>query len=213
MLQATLDGVTAAFYNAFFTSLPIGGFALLDRPLRRFTTLEEHPEAYNRKPPLTAGAFWKTGVATAVIHALVRLIQRAFLLAFYVTTILHCIGLCKCRVTRGFLCQTGGAIWKPGIVMAVIHTLVVAQAELSLAFQALCLQGMPDHGRCMEDLHCYGGQPCLGECVDRVHFCAPYTLGVFMGCLPAKPGMLHCIARCIAPLYCWSRVSSPEPGA
>lgn len=63
--------MTAAFYNAFFTSLPIGGFALFDRPLRRFTTLEAHPAAYNRRPPLTAGAFWKTGVATAIIHALV----------------------------------------------------------------------------------------------------------------------------------------------
>ena len=99
MLQATLDGVTAAFYNAFFTSLPIGGFALFDRPLRRFTTLEEHPEAYNRKPPLTAGAFWKTGVATAVIHALVRLMQRAFLFAFHVI-ILHWRSFCKYRMIR-----------------------------------------------------------------------------------------------------------------
>jgi len=70
--QATLDGVTAAFYNAFFTSLPIGAFALFDRPLRRMGLLQAHPEAYNRRPPLTAGAFWKTGVATAVAHGLAR---------------------------------------------------------------------------------------------------------------------------------------------
>ncbi|KAK9836118.1 hypothetical protein WJX81_002623 [Elliptochloris bilobata] len=69
--QATLDGITAAFYNAFFTSLPIGAFALFDRPLRRLSTLEAHPEAYNRKPPLTAAAFWKSGVALAVVHALI----------------------------------------------------------------------------------------------------------------------------------------------
>ena len=71
-MQATLDGITAAFYNAFFTSLPIGAFALFDRPLRRLRTYEAYPEAYNRKPPLTAAAFWKTGVALAVVHALVR---------------------------------------------------------------------------------------------------------------------------------------------
>ena len=70
-MQATLDGITAAFYNAFFTSLPIGAFALFDRPLRRLRTFEAYPEAYNRKPPLTAAAFWKTGVALAVVHALV----------------------------------------------------------------------------------------------------------------------------------------------
>lgn len=117
MLQATLDGVTAAFYNAFFTSLPIGGFALFDRPLRRFTTLEDHPEAYNRKPPLTAGAFWKTGVATAVIHALVRLMQHAFLLAFHVTMILHCISLCKYRIItyEGFCARRGAPYGKPAL--------------------------------------------------------------------------------------------------
>ena len=141
MLQATLDGVTAAFYNAFFTSLPIGGFALFDRPLRRFTTLEEHPEAYNRKPPLTARAFWKTGIATAVIHALVRLIQRAFLLALYVTVILRCITLCQYCIIRGCLCLTGGAIWRFGTVTAVIHMLVVAQAERSRAFQLSVCKG------------------------------------------------------------------------
>ena len=71
-MQATLDGITAAFYNAFFTSLPIGAFALFDRPLRHLRTFEAYPEAYNRKPPLTAAAFWKTGVALAIVHALVR---------------------------------------------------------------------------------------------------------------------------------------------
>lgn len=74
-MQATLDGITAAFYNAFFTSLPIGAFALFDRPLRRLRTYEAYPEAYNRKPPLTAAAFWKTGVALAIVHALVCALQ------------------------------------------------------------------------------------------------------------------------------------------
>lgn len=67
--QAPLDGVTAAFYNAFFTSLPIGAFAMFDRPVRRLATLMAAPQAYNRKPPLTTRAFWKTGVLTAIVHA------------------------------------------------------------------------------------------------------------------------------------------------
>ena len=70
--QAPLDGVTAAFYNAFFTSLPIGAFALFDRPVRRLGSLLAAPQAYNRKPPLTTRAFWKTGVLTAIVHASVR---------------------------------------------------------------------------------------------------------------------------------------------
>ncbi|KAK9839881.1 hypothetical protein WJX81_008363 [Elliptochloris bilobata] len=67
--QAPLDGVTAAFYNAFFTSLPIGAFALFDRPVRQLGTLLAAPQAYNRKSPLTTRAFWKTGVLTAIVHA------------------------------------------------------------------------------------------------------------------------------------------------
>jgi hypothetical protein len=70
--QAPLDGVTAAFYNAFFTSLPIGAFALFDRPVRHLATLLAAPQAYNRKPPITTRAFWKTGIFTAVVHASVR---------------------------------------------------------------------------------------------------------------------------------------------
>ena len=64
--------MTAAFYNAFFTSLPIGAFALFDRPVRRLGTLLAAPQAYNRKPPLTTRAFWKTGILTAIVHASVR---------------------------------------------------------------------------------------------------------------------------------------------
>ena len=30
-----------------------------------------HPQLYNRSPPLTARAFWKTGVATAIVHGAV----------------------------------------------------------------------------------------------------------------------------------------------
>jgi len=70
--QAPLDGVTAAFYNAFFTSLPIGAFALFDRPVRHLATLLAAPQAYNRKPPITTRAFWKTGIFTAIVHASVR---------------------------------------------------------------------------------------------------------------------------------------------
>ena len=48
--QALLDGITAAFYNAFFTALPIAAFAIWDRPVQNLDLLAEHPEAYNRKP-------------------------------------------------------------------------------------------------------------------------------------------------------------------
>lgn len=77
--QAPLDGVTAAFYNAFFTSLPIGAFALFDRPVRRLGTLLAAPQAYNRKPPLTTRAFWKTGILTAIVHASVQPAQMPML--------------------------------------------------------------------------------------------------------------------------------------
>ena len=70
--QATVDGITAAFYNAFFTSLPIGILAMVDRPVRHLATLLAHPQTYNTKPPLTSRAFWKTGVLTAIVHAAVR---------------------------------------------------------------------------------------------------------------------------------------------
>ena len=85
--QALLDGVTAAFYNAFFTALPVGAFALFDRPVRHLATLLRFPQLYNGRPPLTSRVFWKTGVATAVLHAAVR--ARA-----------PCLGSCR-RVTHG----------------------------------------------------------------------------------------------------------------
>ena len=66
--QALLDGVTSAFYNAFFTALPAGMFAGLDRPVRRLATLEAHPRAYNARPALTAAAFWRTAVLTGALH-------------------------------------------------------------------------------------------------------------------------------------------------
>ncbi len=70
--QALLDGVTAAFYNAFFTALPVLCFALFDRPLRHSATLLRFPQLYNGRPPLTSRVFWKTGVATAIVHGAVR---------------------------------------------------------------------------------------------------------------------------------------------
>ena len=66
--QALLDGVTSAFYNAFFTALPAGMFAGLDRPVRRLATLEAHPRAYNARPALTAAACWRTAVLTGALH-------------------------------------------------------------------------------------------------------------------------------------------------
>ncbi|BDA48078.1 probable phospholipid-transporting ATPase 7 [Coccomyxa sp. Obi] len=69
--QAWLDGVTAAFYNAFFTAGPVLCFALFDRPVRHLSTLMEYPQLYNRKRPLTSRTFWKTGVLTAITHAAV----------------------------------------------------------------------------------------------------------------------------------------------
>ncbi|KAK9806980.1 hypothetical protein WJX72_009386 [[Myrmecia] bisecta] len=69
--QALLDGITAAFYNAFFTALPIGAFALLDRPVRHMATLVKYPKLYNKTASLTARSFWKTAVLTAIAHGAV----------------------------------------------------------------------------------------------------------------------------------------------
>ena len=69
--QALLDGVTSAFYNAFFTALPAGMFAGLDRPVRRLSTLEAHPAAYNARPALTAASFWRTSIGTGAAHGAV----------------------------------------------------------------------------------------------------------------------------------------------
>ena len=60
--QALLDGVTSAFYNAFFTAFPAGVLATLDRPVRHLASLAAHPRAYNARPALTARAFWRTAV-------------------------------------------------------------------------------------------------------------------------------------------------------
>lgn len=48
--QSLIDGIPAAVYNVFFTSLPILLFALLDRPVRDLTTLEQFPQV--------CGVFW-----------------------------------------------------------------------------------------------------------------------------------------------------------
>jgi len=69
--QALLDGVTSAFYNAFFTALPAGLFAGLDRPVRSLATLASAPRAYNARPALTARAFWRTAVGTGALHGAV----------------------------------------------------------------------------------------------------------------------------------------------
>ena len=70
-MQALLDGVTAAFYNAFFTAGPICAFALFDRPVRHLSTLMDFPQMYNRRPALTTRVFWKTGILWAISHAVV----------------------------------------------------------------------------------------------------------------------------------------------
>lgn len=72
-MQALLDGVTAAFYNAFFTAGPICAFALFDRPVRHLGTLMDFPQMYNRRPALTTRVFWKTGILWAICHAVVSL--------------------------------------------------------------------------------------------------------------------------------------------
>jgi hypothetical protein len=69
--QALLDGLTAAFYNAFFTALPAGLFACFDRPVRYLSTLMTYPQVYNRRPPLTGREFWKTAVLLGIIHGAV----------------------------------------------------------------------------------------------------------------------------------------------
>ena len=73
-MQALLDGVTAAFYNAFFTAGPICVFALFDRPVRHLNTLMDFPQMYNRRPALTTRVFWKTGILWAISHAVVGLL-------------------------------------------------------------------------------------------------------------------------------------------
>ena len=72
--QALLDGITAAFYNAAFTALPVAAFAIWDRPLRNLSILTDHPQTYNRKPygELTARGFWKTAIAQGLIHGAVN---------------------------------------------------------------------------------------------------------------------------------------------
>ena len=74
-MQALLDGVTAAFYNAFFTAGPICAFALFDRPVRHLSTLMDFPQMYNRRPALTTRVFWKTGILWAISHAVVGLLH------------------------------------------------------------------------------------------------------------------------------------------
>ena len=37
-------GLCAAFYNAFFTALPVGAFAIFDRPVRLLSTLQNNPQ-------------------------------------------------------------------------------------------------------------------------------------------------------------------------
>ena len=70
--QALLDGVTSAFYNAFFTALPAGFFAGLDRPVRHLATLEAAPRAYNSRPALTARSFLRTSVLSGAVQGAVR---------------------------------------------------------------------------------------------------------------------------------------------
>ena len=69
--QALLDGVTSAFYNAFFTAFPAGMLAMTDRPVRRLSTLASHPRAYNARPSLTARAFWRTAVLAGAVQGAV----------------------------------------------------------------------------------------------------------------------------------------------
>lgn len=42
--QTLIDGIPAAVYNVFFTSLPILMFALLDRPVKHLDTLLRVPQ-------------------------------------------------------------------------------------------------------------------------------------------------------------------------
>ena len=42
--QALVDGISAAAYNVVFTSLPILLYAVLDRPVRHFSTLMRYPQ-------------------------------------------------------------------------------------------------------------------------------------------------------------------------
>ena len=97
-VQALLDGVTAAFYNAFFTAGPISVFALFDRPVRNLNTLLEFPQHYNRRPQLTTRVFWKTGILWAITHAVVSTLPLKDVGHFFdLLTVLQlaCVGIGK----------------------------------------------------------------------------------------------------------------------
>jgi magnesium-transporting ATPase (P-type) len=76
--QALVDGISAAAYNVAFTSLPILLFAVLDRPVRNFTTLLRFPQAYNNNSSLSTRVFWKGGVLMAAVDA-----ALAFFIPYY----------------------------------------------------------------------------------------------------------------------------------
>ena len=88
-MQALLDGVTAAFYNAFFTAGPISVFALFDRPVRNLNTLLEFPQHYNRRPQLTTRVFWKTGILWAITHAVVSTISLKVVRQLFILRVLQ----------------------------------------------------------------------------------------------------------------------------
>ena len=55
--QSLFDSVSNMTYNVIFSSLPILFFALLDRPVRSFATLEACPEVYNTTRSLQGKVF------------------------------------------------------------------------------------------------------------------------------------------------------------
>lgn len=64
--QALLDGITTAFYNAFFTALPVGAFAIWDRPVKDHDVLVQHPATYRRVGRMNQRSFWKSGILQGI---------------------------------------------------------------------------------------------------------------------------------------------------
>eukprot|EP00891_Asterochloris_glomerata_P000836 jgi/Astpho2/836/Aster-00685 len=96
--QALVDGISAAAYNVVFTSLPILLYAVLDRPVRHFSTLMRYPQragcigsrpacpsncnkVYNKQGSLNTRVFWKSGVLMAAVDA-----ALAFFIPYYSIT-------------------------------------------------------------------------------------------------------------------------------
>jgi hypothetical protein len=68
-----VDSITAACYNVVFTSLPIGLFSVLDRPVKDLKAYVRYPRLYDKRRlrSLTTASFWKVAVLLSAAHGAV----------------------------------------------------------------------------------------------------------------------------------------------